>query len=148
MIEVSESIVIDRPREDVFAYLDDPTNHVVITPSLERAENIERLDNGGKRLDHTYKMAGIELDGELVQTVHEPPERMVFEMRGRLEGEIRLEFRSIDEGTEVTYGASYDLPGQVIERLAAPFVRRYNERELNTTLENLKTRLETAQAES
>lgn len=148
MIDVSESIVIERSRQDVFDFLDDPNNHVVVTPSLERAENIERLENGGKRLDHTYKMAGVELDGELVQTVHEPPERMVFEMRGRLKGEIRLDFEETEDGTKVTYGASYDLPGRVIERLADPFVRRYNERELTTTLENLKTRLETAAPEA
>ena len=91
MIEVSETIVLDHSREDVFEFLDDPHNHHQITPSLERVENIERLDNGGKRIDHTFKIGGIKLDGELVQTVHEPPERMVFDMRGQLEGEIRLD---------------------------------------------------------
>ena len=41
------------------------------------------------------------------------------------------------------FAAEYDLPIPVLDRLAEPFVRKYNERELETTLRNLKTRLET-----
>ncbi len=143
MITVSETITIPVERERVFEYLDDPINHREITPSLARVDNIERLDNGGKHLDHTYELGGIELDGHLHQTVHEPPARMVFQMEGKLEGEIEIELEESDGETVVTYSAGYDLPGQVIERLADPFVRRYNERELRTTLENLETRLTT-----
>ncbi|MFP4218424.1 MAG: SRPBCC family protein [Salinarchaeum sp.] len=143
MISVSESIVIDADRERVFEYLDDPTNHREITPSLVRVENITPLENGGKELEHTYKLGGVELAGTLHQTVHDPPSRMTFDMEGRLEGEIDITLEAHDSGTVVTYSAGYDLPGSVLERLADPFVRRYNERELNTTLENLRTRLET-----
>lgn len=139
MVEVSESIQIDRPVEDVFTYLDDPHNHSLITPSLSDIRNVQPLDNGGKRLEHTYKMAGVGIDGELVEQVHEENERMVFEMRGRLTGEIEFTFEERDGGTEVTYSAEYDIPGRVLSKAAGPFVKRYNERELRTTLENLKT---------
>lgn len=142
MAAVSESIYIDRPVEDVFAYLDDPHNHSLITPSITDIRNVQTLDNGGKRLEHTYEMAGIGIDGELVEQVHEEDERMVFEMRGRLTGEIEFGFEERDDGTEVTYSAAYDIPGRVLSRAATPLVERYNERELRTTLENLKTVLE------
>ena len=142
MITVSDSIEIDATPTAVFEYLDDPQHHYEITPSLSRVENVEGLDNGGKRLDHTYTLGGIDLDGSLVQTVHEPPTRMVFEMTGRLQGELELEIVEENGGTRVTYSAGYDLPGTVIERLAEPFVRRYNEREIKTVLTNLKSRLE------
>lgn len=142
MITVSDSIEIDAPPETVFEYLDDPHHHYEITPSLTRVENVQQLDNGGKRLDHTYTLGGIDLDGSLVQSVHEPPTLMAFEMTGRLEGELELEMIAENGGSRVTYTAGYNLPGSVIERLAEPFVRRYNERELETVLTNLKSRLE------
>lgn len=142
MVSVSETIRIDRPIEAVFQYLDDPRNHVEITPSLAEVRNIEPLDNGGKRVEHTYKMAGIGLDGELVEQTHVENERLHFEMRGSLSGEIDITLEAVDGGTEVHYSAEYDLPDSVLSEVAKPFVRRYNERELSTTLENLKTRLE------
>lgn len=143
-MEVSHSITIDRPVSDVFAYLDEPQNHVAVTPSLSEVRNVQPLDNGGKRVEHTYRMASISLDGELEETTHVPDERMVFEMRGDLSGEIEIAFSERPDGTAVTYSARYDLPGRVLSTVAKPFVKRYNERELRLTLENLESQLETA----
>lgn len=144
MISISESIHVDAPVETVFEFLDDPRNHVEVTPSLAEVGNIEPLDNGGKRVEHTYNMAGVSLDGELVETTHEENERMVFEMSGGLSGEITIETSEANGGTELAYGATYELPGRVLSSVAEPFVRLYNEREHRTTLANIKTRLETA----
>lgn len=74
MVTVSESIEIEAPIKQVFEYLDDPHNHVEVTPSLSSVRNVDPLENGGKRLEFTYGMAGSGIDGELVQTVHEPPD--------------------------------------------------------------------------
>lgn len=142
MISISESIHIDVPVETVFDFLDDPHNHAEVTPSLAEVRNIEPLENGGKRVEHTYTMAGVSLDGELVEETHEENERMVFEMSGGLSGEITIETTVANGGTELTYSANYELPGRVLSSVTEPFVRRYNERELRTTLENVKTRLE------
>jgi len=142
MIEASESIVVDAPVEDVFAFMDDPENHLTVTPSLADVRNVERLDDGGKRLDHTFRMAGISLDGELEEIERATDDRILFAMRGQLSGEIELTFEPVDGGTRLTYTGRYDLPGQVLGRVARPFVRRYNERELSTTLANVKTHIE------
>lgn len=142
MISVSEDIPIDAPVEGVYEYMDNPYNHAEVTPSITDVRNVERLENGGKRLEHTYTMAGIGVDGELEETEHVENELMRFEMRGELEGEIELTFEEEEGGTRLTYTAEYDIPGKVLEKLVEPFVRRYNERELRTTLENVKTRLE------
>jgi carbon monoxide dehydrogenase subunit G len=143
MISVSDSITVDASREAVYEFLDDPQNHAQITPSLEDVRDVEPLDNGGKRLAFTYSLGGVGLDGELEEVEHVPPETLRFEMSGRLAGELTFTLEETDGGTRVTYAADYEVPGRVIERLAEPFVWRYNERELRTTLENLKTRLET-----
>ena len=142
MAEVSASIHVEAPVETVFAYLDDPHNHREVTPSLASVENVERLENGGKRVDHTYTMAGVSLEGTLVEREHVENERMVFEMEGDLTGTITIDTQPTDQGTRLHYSAAYDLPGRVLGTVAEPFVRRYNERELRSTLENTKTRLE------
>lgn len=142
MVYVSESIVIDSPVETVFEYLDDPYNHAEVTPSVTNVRNVERLDNGGKRLDCTYTMAGVGLETELEQTIHEPNRRMVFDMRSGINGELELRFTEANGGTEVTYAAEYEIPGRVIGRVVEPFAVKYNQRELRTALENLKQRVE------
>ena len=145
MVDVSDSIEVAERRRAVFEFLDDPDNHATVTPSLVAVENVQPLENGGKRADFTYSIGGVKLTGELEETVHEPDDRMVFELRGQLPGEIDIQFEDVEDGTRVTYGARYEIPGRVLETLAEPFVRRYNEREVRTLLENLKTRLEGAE---
>ncbi|MDZ7747293.1 MAG: SRPBCC family protein [Halobacteriales archaeon] len=144
MIAVSETINIDAPLSDVFAYMDEPHNQVEITPSLSDVRSVEDLGDDGKRLEYTYTMAGISLDGTLETTIYEPESQVTFEMaEGPLSGELRWQFRATDAGgTRVTYSASYELPSPVLETVVRPFAERYNERELETTLQNLKTRLE------
>ncbi|MEF8852074.1 MAG: SRPBCC family protein [Haloarculaceae archaeon] len=143
MIEASDTVTIDAPVPDVFAFMDDPENHVTVTPSIAAVENVERLPDGGKRLDYEFRMAGVSLSGELEEVERVEHERMLFEMRGQLSGEIELAFEAVDGATRLTYTGRYDLPGRVLSRVARPFVRRYNERELATTLANVKTHVET-----
>lgn len=144
MVAVSDGITIDASPETVFEYLDEPANHRTITPAITGITNVEPLDNGGKELDFTYRMVAIELDGHLVQTVHEPPTCHRFEMDGGLSGELTFDIEAIDDGSWVTYTAEYTIPGQVIAKVVEPFVRRYNEGELQSTLANLKATIEGA----
>jgi carbon monoxide dehydrogenase subunit G len=143
MIAARDSRRIDADVDTVFAFMDDPRNHAAVTPRLTDVRDVERLEHGGKRLSYTYRMAGIGIDGELVQTVHDPPERMRFELRGRLEGTIDLAFTPVEDGTKLTYAAEYDLPDTVLTSLGAPVISRFNERQLRATLRNVAERFET-----
>ena len=133
----SDAIVVAAAPETVFAFLDDPANHAAITPGLTDVRDVEPLANGGKRLAYTYRMAGVGIDGEIVQTVHEPPERHVFELRGRLTGTIDLRLEPVDGGTELRYAATYGLPENALTRAGSPVIRRFNERQLRAALENV-----------
>ncbi len=137
MISARDTIHVDADVDTVFEFMDNPHNHAAVTPRLTDVRGIERLENGGKQLSFTYRMAGIGVDGDLVQTVHEPNERMRFEMRGRLEGTIDLVFEAAGDGTDLTYAAEYDLPDSVFTSLGEPVIRRFNERQLRATLENV-----------
>jgi uncharacterized membrane protein len=129
-------------REDVFAYMDQPENQLEITPSLTSSETVETLSNGGKRVAYTYTMAGVDLDGHIEAVEYDPDRRILWEMTGDLEGEIEWEFEADGDGTVVRYASRYDLPVPVLDAVVEPFAKRYNERELRTTLENLRTRVE------
>jgi uncharacterized membrane protein len=142
MVTVSETVRIDAPLSDVFEYMDQPENQPEITPSLVHSQTVEVLPNGGKRVEYTYEMAGVKLDGYIEAVEYEPESRIRWEMTGDLEGEITWVFEADGDGTVVTYASEYELPVPVLSAVVAPFVKRYNERDLRTTLANLKTRLE------
>jgi carbon monoxide dehydrogenase subunit G len=142
MIEVSESVEVEAPVSTVFAFMDDPANHVIVTPSLGAVENVEYRPDGSKRLDYTFSMAGVDLEGVLDEVERDEHRRMLFEMRGQLTGQIELEFEETEPGTRLTYTGRYDLPGRVLGAVARPFVRKYNQRELSTTLANVRTHVE------
>lgn len=142
MVEVTRSIRIGVPVETVFAYMDRTENQPEITPSLTRSEPLAKLPNGGKRVAYTYTMAGIGLDGHIEAVEYEPEQRIRWEMTGDLTGTIEWTFEKDGDETVVIYSAEYDIPVPVLDAVVGPFVRRYNERELRTTLENLRTRLE------
>lgn len=137
MFDARDTVQIDADAETVFEFLDDPHNHAAVTPGLTDVRDVERLPNGGKRLSYTYRMAGVGIDGELVQTVHEPNERMRFELRGRLSGTIELSVTPANGGAELTYAAEYDLPENALTAIGAPVIRRFNERQLRRTLDNV-----------
>jgi carbon monoxide dehydrogenase subunit G len=139
---VERSIHVEAPVEDVFSFMDDPENQAAVTPSLGAVEAVERLENGGKRVRYTYSMVAVPLDGTVEAVEYDPPNRIVWELSGAIEGEIRQTYEPEDGGTRVTYAADYRLPVPVVDRVAAPLVRRYNEREVRRTLENLKGAVE------
>ena len=142
MPRVEDDIYVDVDPETAFEYMDVPEHQAEISPSLSTVEAVETLPTGGKRATYTYRMGGVLLDGEVKAVAYDPPERIVFEMTGGIDGTIEWTFSPEGDGVRVGYAAEYELPIPVLDRLAAPFIRKYNERELATTLRNLKTRLE------
>jgi len=144
MVQIEKSTHIDVPVADAFRYMDVPENQAEITPSLVESELIERLPNGGSRATWAYKMTGVRLEGEVRATIYEPRQRIEFAMEGDLEGRIWWTFEAENDGTRFAYGTEYEIPVPVIQRVAEAFARRYNEREVETLLRNLKDRLESA----
>jgi carbon monoxide dehydrogenase subunit G len=147
-MKASVRTVIDRPPEAVFEYMDVPENQGRISPRLSGVETVGTLDNGGKRATYTYRLFGLSFEGEVRGVVHEPPERIVFELSGDIDGRIEWEFEPVDGGTRLTYTATYDLglPWPV-RLLLAPVTDRFNRRELEATLRNLDDRLAASDAD-
>ena len=138
-MDVRDEVVIDRPREAVFEFMDVPENQGRLSPRLSSVRTRGTLDGGGKRASYTYSLFGLAFEGEVRGVEHEPPERIVFEMVGDIEGRIEWRFEPTDGGTRVTYAAEYDLGlPSILETLAGPLVAWFNRRELTATLHNLQ----------
>jgi uncharacterized protein YndB with AHSA1/START domain len=144
MITVRDHIDISASAEAVFSFLDAPARQPEITPSLTRSTLVERLPNGGSRVEYTYRLFGFSFTGEVRATDYVPSERIVWAMSGDLRGSIRWYVAPREGGTtRFTYAATYAVPGPALLRRAlTPLVRRYNEREVRTILETVRTRLE------
>lgn len=141
-MHASGSIVIDRPQAAVFEFMDVPENQARISPRLSAVETVGTLDNGGKRATYTYRLFGLNFNGEVRGVEHDPPETVRFEMTGDIEGEIQWEFEQVEDGTRVTYTTEYDLGLPTPLRvLLAPLIDRFNRQEIDTTLEKLRTAL-------
>jgi carbon monoxide dehydrogenase subunit G len=147
-MKASVRAVIDRPPEAVFEYMDVPENQARISPRLSGVETLGTLDNGGKRATYTYGLFGLSFRGEVRGVVHEPPERIAFELSGDIDGRIEWEFEPVDGGTRLTYTATYDLGlPRPVQWLLSPLTNRFNRRELEATLRNLADRMVTPEAE-
>jgi len=146
MLTVRDHIDVAAPVGAVFAYLDDPAHQPDITPSLTRSTLVERLPNGGARVEYTYRLLGLPFSGEVRATDYVPNERIIWSMSGGLRGTIRWYVTPLDGATtRFTYAATYAVPGPTLLRRAlTPLVRRYNEREVRTILQNVRDRVETS----
>ncbi len=141
-MDASEQIVIDRPQKAVFEFMDVPENQHRISPRLSSVKTVGTLDNGGKRATYTYRLFGLSFEGEVRGVKHEPPERIRFEMIGDIAGEIRWEFEPVEQGTRVTYTVEYDFDiPWLIDLLFGPAIDRFNQRELQATLDNLQRKM-------
>ena len=66
----------------------------------------------------------------------------VVKARGGIPHAIRWTFQPHGNGTDFGTEVEYEIPGSLLGRLTAPFVRRLNEREAELTVHNLKERME------
>lgn len=142
MFSVEEQVVIESPPDSVFSFLDDPRNHVKITPGLIDVSDVEALPNGGTRAEYRYKLAGVTLVGSVEDVERSPDSRLVQSLSGAIDGTVEYVLDREDGATTLRYEAAYDLPDTVIDTVLAPVATAYNRREARATLENLKTFLE------
>jgi uncharacterized protein YndB with AHSA1/START domain len=145
VIEIEFSIDVERPIEEVFAYLSDPAKVPEWDP---RVVSVEQETDGplgvGTRLRETRRMAGRKLEQVVEVAEYEPPR--LFSLRIvsgplPLDGRNRLEALD-DMRTRVSFAGSGEPKG--LARLAQPLVRRMVERQLRAHYGRIRERLEAA----
>ncbi len=143
MMKFEQSVSIDRPIGEVFAYVTDYDTHLQWQSGLVEAKVTSEGPLGvGSRYTYVAQMLGrrLETAGEI--TEHEPPRKHWWKATSgpfpKFEGGFL--FEDVNGGTKVTMHAEGE-PGGFF-KLAEPLAARMVRRQLETSLNNLKDVLE------
>jgi carbon monoxide dehydrogenase subunit G len=142
MIGITRSTVVHAPAARVFDHLADPRNMLEIWPSLLEVANPSVTADGGHAFDWTYRMAGIRFRGKCATVDVERGRRRFDRNTGGIPSTFRWTFTPRGEETEVALEIEYEIP-VLVGWVAGGLLRAANEREAETVLSNLRTRLET-----
>jgi carbon monoxide dehydrogenase subunit G len=137
MKPVTVTTTIERPREEVYAVLDDLMNHEAFTDHY--LTNFERTEPG-------IRVKGKGGGGWMeITPVESTPDRIVEEGRsgrgGRRHTKGIYELKPQNGGTVVSFTNEIE-PAGVGDRLAAPLIRAYLRKQNGRALERLKEQLE------
>jgi uncharacterized protein YndB with AHSA1/START domain len=141
---ITHRIEINRPPEEVFAYLDQFDRHgewqsEIISATVE-TEGPVRV---GTRVKETRKIGGREQDTSFEITEYEPPHKSSF--RG-VAGPVRpvgtVTVQPIGDGSKSMVSLDFDLVGRGLGKLVAPIARRQARKTIPDAQAKLKARLE------
>jgi hypothetical protein len=142
MIEFEESVVIDQPLQQVFAFVSDPRND---TEWAEEITEVRQTSDGplgvGASFIQVARFLGRRLEVPFEVTEYEPNEKVaITPTRGPIRLAARRSVEPVEAGTRVTIEAS----GQsgFFFNLLEPFVARVARRRLRIALARLKQVLE------
>jgi uncharacterized membrane protein len=136
MKPVTVSITIDRPREEIYAVLEDLMNHESFTDhfltDFQRTETGVRAKGSGGWMEFT--------------PVESSPDRIVEEGRSGRGGRRRTlgiyELKPRNGSTVVSFTNEFVEPAGVGDRLMAPVIRAYLRKQNARALERLKEQME------
>lgn len=143
MQHIHKSIDINAPAQRVFDFLLDPRNLPSVWPGLEEVSNVN-LEQGALEYDWVYKMAGMHFRGHSSTQEIQPGKLLRWHAGGALDASFRWALEGRDGTTTFTVDVDYTLPGKVLGRIAEVLAAKTNERESETFLGNVKSRMETA----
>lgn len=142
MEKLRKYIFIEASPTKIFNYLTDAQHLPEIWPSMVEVSNLQTRPDGAHSFDWTYKMAGMKFHGH-ADTVEVQRDRLrLVRNASGIPSTFRWTFEARDGGTDLALEVEYEMPGKLLGRLAAPFLRRLNEREADTFVHNLKERME------
>jgi uncharacterized protein YndB with AHSA1/START domain len=146
MIKIETSIVINRPIEEVFAFVTDVEKLSQWSAELVEAKKTSEGPVGvGTTFSGVVKMLGRRMENEHKVSEYEPNSKFAFKVTsGPAQMEIEYTFESVAGGTKVSVVTEGETGG--FFKLAEPIFARMLQRQYETNFANLKDLLE-AQAE-
>lgn len=98
----------------------------------------------GSRLTQCLKVAGKRFNVHWTVVENDPCRRVVWEGEGPVASHARVEYRFEGDGdkTKFSYLNEYDLPGGALGRVAGKAVARVTQKELDGSLQRLKSLVE------
>jgi len=124
-MKITERIHIDRPPEEVWAVVSDPTTHTAWRPALVEFRQVsEGPLEVGSRIHEKIRWRGREIEIDDVVTALDPPRRLGIR-GGWKPADFELDFLLIPEsgGTLASFDWSF-FPKTFLMRLATPLLGR------------------------
>jgi carbon monoxide dehydrogenase subunit G len=143
MLTVEESIVIDKPRAEVFTFFTDPDNVEVYSSNIVDYTVVSGEDTEiGRRATFKAKVVGVKLDftDELV-AYDEGKTYTLASREGRIPYTIETRFADEGSGTRVTWHQESESLGSVF-KFADSIVLKMYAKDVRSNLEKAKTLLE------
>jgi uncharacterized protein YndB with AHSA1/START domain len=142
MMEVTDSVVINRPIHEVFAYAGDPSNDSSwATVMVESRMTSDGPLQKGSTLVEVLRFLGKRVETRCEVTEYEPDSRIAFTMEAVAnKGRHERTFETAGDGTRVTLRSSGDSTG--LFKLADPVLKRMGTRQMAADLGILKELLE------
>ncbi|MGD2151921.1 MAG: SRPBCC family protein [Gemmatimonadales bacterium] len=144
MLEYDSSIIIERPVEVVFAYMQDIDREREWQPNLREAEQSPAGEQGvGTRRRYVSEFMGKRFENVYVNTIYEPNRRVAYrsapESDTQAEGEVTWE--AVESGTRVTMSVAVQVGG-MLRFVPRSLIASLGEKELADALARAKARLE------
>ena len=127
MFQVKVSIVINRPLEEVFAFLSNLENNLKWRSGMIKAE---KISDGPIGVGTTYRLInslfGQQVEGEVVVIEYELNRKYVTVNKSGLQIKTQRMFEPVEGGTRVTFSVETELGGffKLVEPLMARIGRR------------------------
>lgn len=144
MTRHAQTIIIQRPVDDVFAYMNDVDREPEWQPQLIEAEQTPTGPTTvGSRRRYVSEFMGKRLENTYVVKVYEPNARIVVETTkdSVLDATSEIRWEPVPEGTRVTM-ALEGRPKGALRFLPTSILESTFQKEVVTTLARLKERLE------
>ena len=142
MATVQESVIINRPAEQVYAYVTDIKNLPQWEPAILEAEQTSTGELGvGTTYRGVNKMMGMRMKWTATVNEYEPNKKWSETIiSGSSRIDEYLSFDNIDGGTKFTL--AYDMKAGGILKLLAPMITSTMRKQVKENLNNLKKILE------
>jgi carbon monoxide dehydrogenase subunit G len=143
MLTVEESVVINKPRAEVFDFFSDPDKVALYSSNLVDYETLSGEPREvGHKARFAVKVVGVRLDytDELVEFEENERAKLVS-VDGKIPYSITMTFSDEGEGTRVTWLQETESLGGVF-KIADGLVLKMYSRDVRSNLENAKTLLE------
>ena len=143
MLTVEESIVIDKPRAEVFEFFTDPDNVAVYSSNLIDYKVVSGANTEiGRKAEFSVKVVGVKLDytDELVE-FDEGKHYKLASNKGRIPYSIDMRFEDEGDSTRVVWHQESESLGSVF-KFGDPIVMKMYSKDVRSNLEKAKTLLE------
>ncbi len=142
MINFEISTLVDRPIEDVFAFIGNPLNTPKWQTIVSRIEQVVPGAVGvGSKFNVQAQMMGRAMQGLMEVTAYEPPNKFGFTNKaGPVEIAATITLQSVGSGTKITINIQAN-PGGLFKLAEGPMTHQIKT-QMEASIGNLKSILE------